>query len=166
MLEYLDKEHELSLLERNVFKDMQRQARVQPKKRKKRSVKSLRPYYYDEKGQLQYLEPRKTVWYLAYALGEPECPKLRQKFRRRFRMPYNEFTLLLQRVKQAHEFQRWQRKDATGKDSSPIELLLLGSLRYLGRGIMFDDLEELTAISEETHRVFFHVFVQWGRAVL
>jgi len=165
-MECLDKEHELSLLERNAFKDMQMQAEVQPKKRKKRSVKSLRPCCCDEKGQLQHLEPRKTVWYLAHALGEPECPKLRQKFRRRFRMPCNEFSLLLQRAKQGQEFQRWQRKDATGKDSSPIELLVLGSLWCLGRGIVFDDLEESTAISEETHRVFFHVFVWWGRAAL
>ena len=48
----------------------------------------------------------------------------------------------------------------------PIELLLLGSLRYLGRGWTFDDLEECTGISEETHRVFFHAFVKFGRDVL
>ena len=48
----------------------------------------------------------------------------------------------------------------------PIELLLLGSLHYLGRGWTFDDLEECTGISEETHRVFFHAFVKFGRDVL
>jgi hypothetical protein len=35
---------------------------------------------------------------------------------------------------------------------------VLGSLRYLGRGWTFDDLEEATGISEEVHRVFFHRF--------
>ena len=38
--------------------------------------------------------------------------------------------------------------------TSPIELLLLGTLRYLGRGWTFDDIEEATAISLEVHRVF------------
>jgi hypothetical protein len=43
-------------------------------------------------------------------------------------------------------FMRWRdRNDNSGKKKtrvSPIELLLLGSLRYLGRGWTFDDLEE------------------------
>ncbi len=37
---------------------------------------------------------------------------------------------------------------------TPIPLLLLTSLRYLGRGLTFDDLAENTAMSEETVRVF------------
>ena len=41
----------------------------------------------------------------------------------------------------------------------PLELLVLGSLRYLGRGWTFDDLEEATGISEESHRVFFRRFI-------
>ena len=45
---------------------------------------------------------------------------------------------------------------------SPIELLLLGSLRYLGRGITFDDVEESTFISRHDHRDFFHRFVAFG----
>ena len=49
---------------------------------------------------------------------------------------------------------------------SPIGLLLLGSLRYLGRGWTFDDLEETTGIDEEVHRVFLHQFIRFGRDVL
>jgi hypothetical protein len=37
---------------------------------------------------------------------------------------------------------------------------MLGSLRYVGRGWTFDDLEEASGISEESHRVFFHAFVK------
>ena len=48
---------------------------------------------------------------------------------------------------------------------SPLELLILGSLRYLGRGYMFDDLEECTAISEEVHRVFFCQFIKIGSII-
>ena len=47
-----------------------------------------------------------------------------------------------------------------------MELLVLGSLRYLGRGWTFDDLEEATGISEESHRVFFHRFISCGRKFL
>lgn len=45
---------------------------------------------------------------------------------------------------------------------SPIELLLLGSLRYLGRGWTFDCLEEAICIGEETNRQFLHGFIFWG----
>jgi hypothetical protein len=70
-------------------------------------------------------------------------------------------------VKSSVNFSRWvDTTDACGNLSSPIELLVLGSLRYLGRGWMFDNLEEATSISEETHRVFFHIFIRWRRKIL
>ena len=53
----------------------------------------------------------------------------------------------------------------SGANTSPLELLILGSLRYLGRGYMFDDLEECTAISEEVHRVFFCQFIKIGSII-
>ena len=47
-----------------------------------------------------------------------------------------------------HEiFVRWTGPDACKRNASPIELLVLGALRYLGRGWTFDDLEESTAVS-------------------
>ena len=52
------------------------------------------------------------------------------------------------------------------KKSSPIELLVLGALRYLGRGWTFDDIVESTCISAETHRRFFIAFLQFGSTVL
>jgi hypothetical protein len=64
------------------------------------------------------------------------------------------------------EFGRWRSKDAYGKLSSPIELLILGSLRYLGRGFTFDDIQEFTCISREVHRNFFHAFIEWGSTAL
>jgi hypothetical protein len=44
--------------------------------------------------------------------------------------------------------------------------MILGALRYLGRGWTFDDCEESTAISEEVHRVFFHQFIKIGSTIL
>ena len=54
----------------------------------------------------------------------------------------------------------------SGANTSPLKLLILGSLLYLGRGYTFDDLEECTAISEEVHRVFFHQFIKIGSTIL
>jgi len=165
-MQHLDKEHELTLVERNVFKEITNDVQMPKKKRAKRSCKSLRPHHFDDHGQLQCLEPKKTLWCLACATSEPECPKLREKFRVRFRLPHKEHLELLGRAKLDDRFARWQRCDAAGTPSSPIQLLLLGSLRHLGRGLMFDDLEEFAAMGEETHRQFFHVFVEFGRDIL
>eukprot|EP00957_Ditylum_brightwellii_P045887 3480459-Ditylum_brightwellii.AAC.1 len=57
-------------------------------------------------------------------------------------------------------------RDILGKPASPIELLVLGLLHYLGRGLMFDDLEEYTVISEEADHRFFHKFVEHGKHIL
>jgi hypothetical protein len=104
---------------------------------------------------------------MAYVNNPPvHDRKWRKKFRRRFRMPYEEYLKLVEKCKEDTRFARWLRQDATGRPSSPIELLVLASLRYLGRGLTFDDLEEQTAISEEVIRVFFHQFIDFGRTVL
>ena len=56
--------------------------------------------------------------------------------------------------------------DADGRPSSPLALMLLGTLPYLGRGWTFDDLEEATLIDEETHRQFFHYFIDYCSTTL
>ena len=50
--------------------------------------------------------------------------------------------------------------------TSPIELLLLGSLRYMGRGWTFDDLEKESGINDDIHRQFFHQFIKYGKNIL
>ena len=58
------------------------------------------------------------------------------------------------------------RHDATKKKKcSPIELLTLGALKYLGRKCTFDDIEENTFISERTHERFFKKFIEFGSTV-
>ena len=42
----------------------------------------------------------------------------------------------------------------------------MGALRYLGRGHMFENIEESTAISREVNRSYFHVFLIHGSIVL
>jgi hypothetical protein len=69
-------------------------------------------------------------------------------------------------------FDRWQTEadGFTGrrnnKKVSPIELLLLGTLRYLGRGWTFDDIKEATKVSRDVHRCFFHAFTTFGAKFL
>ena len=114
------------------------------------------------------LSPRTSPWWSMYVeLPNLQLQKFHHKFRRRFRMPYEQFLKVLEDMKDEELFCRWSNAcDAVGQQASPLELLLLGSLRYLGRGWTFDDLEESTAISEETHRQFFHVFITWGSTKL
>jgi hypothetical protein len=67
-------------------------------------------------------------------------------------------------------FDRWthaeRENNKKNKKVSPIELLLLGSLRYLGRGWTFNDMRDVTYISRDVHRKFFHQFVTFGATVL
>ncbi|CAB9527088.1 Plant transposon protein [Seminavis robusta] len=137
-------------------------------KRSPRKCKSIKPYYFDNEGTKVILQPKQTVWYYMYVASPTiDCAKWHKKFRRRFRLPYSEFLNLFDKV-ESHDkyFRRWKSKDAVGKESSPLELLLLGALRYLGRGLTFDDVEEYTAINEETHRQFLHAFIRFGADVL
>jgi len=183
--QYLQKEDDLEEAERNSFDlmslmieeeenrpDVHTDHKRPRKKRKARTSKCLRPYYFDENGNTVFMKPRETLWFHVYCsddnskCGLPIHSKLFSKFRRRFRMPYDEFRKLLDGTSQHDLFQRWKGTDSVGVPASPLGLLLLGSLRYLGRGLTFDDLEEYTAINEETHRQFFHRFVEHGQTVL
>ena len=67
------------------------------------------------------------------------------------------------------DFKRWSKNKSIRVRrvrKYPVGLLLLGSLRYIGRGWTFDDLEEATGISQEVHRKFFHTFITFGNKVL
>ena len=134
--------------------DDQEESTASPSK-KPRGPKKIFAYR-EEGGELEHLTPKDTVWYKLYVLHPmPEDDDWSKKFRSRFRLPYHCYLELLNEASQNKWFPRWARM-ADRKRSSPLELLILGALRYLGRGWTFDDLEESTAISAEVHRVFFH----------
>ena len=119
--------------------------------------------YRNEEGDLVPQKAENSNWYATYVESPAiNNPKFRKKFRRRFRCCYQSYLDLLQMVEVDVSFDRWKRKDAYGRAPSPIPLLLLGCLRYLGRGWTFDDLKESTSISEEVHRVFFSYFYILG----
>ena len=137
----------------------------EPRKRARKCVWARRS---SGDGPLEVITPQESCWYGMYVsnLYIEQSEKLRAKFRSQFRLPYPNYNELLDAVQVDPLFVRWCGEKRNGKKSSPIELLLLGSLRYLGRGWTFDNIEESTAIDKEVHRVFFHKFIQFGSTVL
>ena len=124
----------------------------------------------DDDGTRRPFRPQHTWWYNAYVLH----PRLQdasflKKFRTRFRLPYPQFKELHEHLQGEPMFRRWHIGTTIGfsdNASTPIPLLLLTSLRYLGRGWTFDDLSENTAISQHVIRDFFHVFIDYGSTTL
>ena len=107
----------------------------------------------NEEGELEAIPPTESMWYHLYV----SCPhsgdeRFEKMFRRRLRLPYQSFLEFVEDARANNWFPRSTRCDATKKDPLSLELLILGAFRYIGRGFTFDDLEEATAISEETHR--------------
>jgi hypothetical protein len=147
--------------------------------RVKKSRKRRPKYFVDPStGKKRKLTPTLSLWWILYLQNpQPNCTRWSQAFRNRFRLPYQSYLDLLSMLKDEDDeglFCRWtgwtdqhQRNcQALPLKVSPRELLLLGSLRYLGRGITFDDVEEATFISRHVHRDFFHKFVAFGASKL
>ena len=107
-----------------------------------------------------------STWFRLYIQIPPVGKRLLKIFRQRFRIPYSEFISLCNDIKSHKLFQRWANTDACGTNASDIRLLLLGTLRYLGRAHTFDDAFESTYISAEVHRQFFISFLEYGSTVL
>lgn len=133
-----------------------------PKKKRRRSTASNFCIVNTETGEVQKLDPRKSTWWVLYVANSPTTERQQQKFRRRARMSHQQYLELLATAREENWFPDAGKADATGKEGAPLELLILGALRYIGRGWTFDDLEEATAISEERHRRFFHEFILVG----
>jgi hypothetical protein len=132
-------------------------------------------------GDRRPMTPKLSNWWVGYIQDpHPECCLRSKSFQLRFRLPYEEFVKLLKTMQEDDDrsnvyFRRWKtveletnggHRRPPPRKVSPIELLLLGTLRYLGRGWTFDDLEESTYISRDVHRCFFHKFCAWGAKVL
>ena len=122
--------------------------------RKARSVKKHMLWIRGNDGQLREFKYTDTLWYLLYLKEPPRNKRLRTQFRNRFQIPYDKFIELADNISHHELFKRWTRCDCTRAPSSNIRMLLLGTLRYIGRAHTFDDIEEASAISRETHCQF------------
>ena len=118
-----------------------------------------------------------SAWWSDYIDDPQPCDSYWAKeFRQNFRVPYVSYVMILDMIssdKGEGLFDRWktnvnvyERVNKKNTKVSPIELLLLGSLRYLGRGWTFSDMKDVTYISRDVHRKFFHQFVKFGAKVL
>jgi hypothetical protein len=113
--------------------------------------------------------PRRSMWYDVYVMHpQVDNARFQALFRRRFRLPYKSFVSLNSELEHCPLFSRWHsgKCNVTGLPSSPLPLLLLSVLRYLGRSWTIDDLAEATCISEEVIRSFIHRFLHFGSTVL
>lgn len=139
---------------------------VTKSRKKPRSIKKHSFLCRADDGTLREATPKDSTWYRLYLQQPPTGRRLLKIFRRRFRIPYSVFVSMCNEIRSHELFDRWKRKDASGKPSSDIRLLLLGTLRYLGRAHTFDDACESTYISGDVHRVFFNTFLEYGSTVL
>jgi hypothetical protein len=116
------------------------------------------------------MNPRRSMWYHIYIMHpQVDNPRFHALFRRRFRLPYGSFLSLNSELEVCPKFSRWHtgNRDMIGSPSSPISILILSALCYLGRSWTLDDLQEAKCISEEVIRVFLHRFLlDYGSTVL
>ena len=97
-----------------------------------------------------------SQWYKRYV----KYPHAKQNakhfslFRRRFRMPYQSYLNLVHEARDNNWFPQYEKYNAIGQKGIPLDVLILGALRYLGRGSTFDDIFDATDVSEEVHRCY------------
>ena len=137
------------------------------KRRRETDVTNSVLWYKDEAGIAHRRDPRATDWYRDYVSeANTSATNFHKKFRARFRLPYAAFTSLIEECKRAQWFAKYDSRRARGlQQPHPIELYILGALRYIGRGWVFDDLEEATKISLSQHQRFLADFLEIGSTV-
>lgn len=120
------------------------------------------PRPYAPRGVRLARNPLATYWYRNYvALEDPSwaiaATRRGKLFRTRFRVPYQYFLDLVADIRG----KMWvsETPDCTLRLAVPLELKVLGALRILGRGAVFDDIAESIDCHQETIRVFFIKFV-------
>ena len=111
-------------------------------------------------------DPKMSNWWTDYVIDEKGTfsdisHRDGRLFAYRFSFSLITVRELVSKIKEKEE-NFWKRKyDAAGREASPIDLLVLGSLRILTRNVTLDDLYEQTFISSEVHRIFFYKLMHW-----
>ena len=119
----------------------------------RRKKKSSRPKHYHSR-KLYYIDSdtmerrpftfEHSIWYCNFVIyPQPECRYWDSLFRKRFQMPYHAFLDLVEECKKSSYLTTWNCTTSfhqyNGHRIIPTELLVLASLRYLGRGWTYDD---------------------------
>ena len=112
-----------------------------------------------------------SVWYCNYiADPRPGNKKWEKMFRDRFRLPYNAFLDFVKVCEESEYFEKRSSESGINpynkRKVTPITLLILCALRYLGRCVTLDDLQEYCAVNIQTIREFIHLFIEFGSSHL
>jgi hypothetical protein len=82
---------------------------------------------------------RSSSWYRDYVLYPNKWIRKKaeaKKFRRRFRMPMVSFQSFIKKIRRENWFPHVEAFNALGQMGVPLEILVLGSLRYLGHSMI------------------------------
>ena len=140
---------------------------LQPKKKKAKYDLRKLHFTHPVTGERLPFTYEYSIWYMNYVKDQdPEQNKWNRKFRLRFRMPYHAFLDLAGQCWASGIFSTWCSETGYHRYNKtkiiPLELIILCALRYLGRALTFDDLEEYTGISTETIRLGLHKVLLFG----
>jgi hypothetical protein len=136
---------------------------VPPRKARKKETRSRTPRFPMEAGSDKTArwrgKPELSTWSALLQhpeVGDETSPTGR-KFRRKFRLPYSKFLDLLEQSKEYNP--KWADKppgEGHGKGPArhPFRIKALSVLRMLAKGLDYDDLEDITGISESSYKVF------------
>lgn len=162
ILDYLDEDGEdIDLL---AYDDAEKEFLVKKRQLKKPEMSSKKPYL--QRKRYFRRNPRDSIWYIDYVIDVNRTwrdPLHRdgKTFSNRFSHSFDSVCEIVEKIQEPeHNFWKASR-DATGRESSPIHLLVLGSLRMLTRNVTLDDLSEDTFISTTVHSAFFKKFMRW-----
>jgi hypothetical protein len=116
-------------------------------------------------------DPRASFWWLddvidAGRTWRDPTHKNGKLFRHRFSHSFNSVHERVAKIQGGNHYLWKNKTNNAGKLLSPIELLVLGSLRILTRNATLDDLAEQIFISNEVHRCFFIKFMTWYSTVV
>jgi hypothetical protein len=75
-------------------------------------------------------------------------------FKTRFHLPFEDYLEFVKDAKEGHWFPDHENEDA------PLEIFILGSLRYLAGSLDMDELGNLTGVPHRFLRVFFTLFLK------
>ena len=108
--------------------------------------------------------PKLSLWWNTF-LSDPsryEDASNAKAFRNLFRVPWLAFTSLLQCIRN-HPQNKWpETQDAIGREATPLDILLLGYLAFIGGTTGFELMAVATNVSAQVHRQFFAEFSAWG----
>ena len=96
-------------------------------------------------------------WHDLQRQRRADCPRYyRKRWLQRFRIPIDTFDSIIELFEKKGWYDEVQRPAGSGAPAKPFELKLMGALRYLGRGEVFDTISECcdNTISSETFRIF------------